>query len=221
MAGELRSRLISARVRLRVQLAVTLITFLVQPRTLPLSLRSLVAWSGGAACFLGLALWLVMSADANATRRHCSQQDDNWAVFDILLLCASVASLAGVIAALIAANSAQGFLAFALTGTAILAVVLSWCLTHILFTFHYARLFYHGGRMGGIDFHSDEPPDYRDFLYVAVTIGVTFGVSDSDLTTHQLRRAVTGHSLLSFLFGTVIIALSLNVITNLLSPGSS
>ena len=220
MAGELRSRLVSARIRLIVLLAVTLITFLLQPYTLPLALRSLVAWSSGVACFLGLALWLIMAADADATRRHCSQQDDNWAVFDILLLCASVASLAGVIAALIAANQAQGFLAFALTGTAILAVVLSWSLTHILFTFHYARLFYFEDR-GGMDFHSDENPDYRDFLYVAVTIGVTFGVSDTDLTAHKIRRAVTGHSLLSFLFGTVIIALSLNVITSLLSPGSS
>ena len=220
MAGELRSSLVSARVRLVILLAVTLVTFFVQPRTLPLELRSLVAWSSGVACFLGLALWLIMTTDANAARRHCSQQDDNWAVFDVLLLCASVASLVGVVAALIAANSAQGFLAFALTGTAILAVILSWSLTHILFTFHYARLFYHEDR-GGIDFHSSEQPDYRDFLYVAVTIGVTFGVSDTDLTAHKMRRAVTGHSLVSFLFGTVIIALSLNVITSLLSPGSS
>ncbi len=220
MAGELRSRLVSARVRLLVLLGVTFAAFLVQPRTLPLALRSLVAWNGGVACFLGLALWLIMTTDANATRRHCSQQDDNWAVFDVLLLCASVASLAGVVAALIAASEAQGFLAFALTGTAILAVVLSWSLTHTLFTFHYARLFYYEDH-GGMDFHSSEKPDYRDFLYVAVTIGVTFGVSDTDLTAHKMRRAVTGHSLLSFLFGTVIIALSLNVITSLLSPGSS
>ena len=220
MAGELRSRLVSARVRLIVLVAATLLTFFLQPRTLPLALRGLAAWSSGVACFLGLALWLIMTADAHATRQHCSQQDDNWAVFDILLLCSSVASLAGVVAALTAANKAQGFLAFALTGTAILAVVLSWSLTHILFTFHYARLFYFEDH-GGIDFHSGEKPDYRDFLYVAVTIGVTFGVSDTDLTAHKLRRAVTAHSLLSFLFGTVIIALSLNVVTSLLSPGSS
>ena len=220
MAGELRSRFVSARARLVVLLGVTFAAFLVQPRTLPLELRSLVAWSGGVACFLSLALWLIMTTDANTTRRHCSQQDDNWAVFDVLLLCASVASLAGIVAALIAAGKAQGFLAIALTGTAVLAVILSWSLTHILFTFHYAHLFYYKDR-GGIDFHSDEKPDYRDFLYVAVTIGVTFGVSDTDLTAHKMRRAVTGHSLLSFLFSTVIIALSLNVITSLLSPGSS
>ena len=220
MSGETRSRLISARLRLLVLLIVTVITFFVQPRALPLELRSLVAWSSGTACFLGLALWLIMTTDAEATRRHCSKQDDNWAVFDVLLLCASVASLAGVIAALIEANKAQGVLAVALTGIAILAVVLSWSLTHTLFTLHYARLFYYEGG-GGIDFHSDKMPDYRDFLYVAITVGVTFGVSDTDLTSHKMRRAVTGHSLLSFLFGTVIIALSLNVITSLLSPGSS
>ncbi len=220
MFGKVRARLISARVRLLVLLVVTVVTFFVQPRSLPLELRSLVAWNSGVACFLGLALWLIMTSDAEATRRHCSQQDDNWAVFDVLLLCASVASLAGVIAALVEANKAQGVLAVALTGTAILAVVLSWSLTHTLFTLHYARLFYYEGD-GGIDFHSNEMPDYRDFLYVAVTVGVTFGVSDTDLTSHKMRRAVTGHSLLSFLFGTVIIALSLNVITSLLSSGSS
>ncbi len=220
MAGKLRSRPVSARVRLVVLLGVALVTFLVQPRTLPLELRGLVAWSSGVACFLSLAFRLIMTTDADATQQHCSKQDDNWAVFDVLLLCASVASLAGVVAALVAASKVQGFLAFALTGAAILAVILSWSLTHTLFALHYARLFYHEGH-GGIDFHSSEKPDYRDFLYVAVTVGVTFGVSDSDLTSREMRRAVTGHSLLSFLFGTVIIALSLNVITSLLSPSPS
>jgi uncharacterized membrane protein len=79
----------------------------------------------------------------------------------------------------------------------------------------YARLYY--VHDGGIDFHADAPPDFRDFLYVALTIGMTFQVSDTDLNAKAIRMTATRHALLSYLFGVVVISTTINVIATLLS----
>ena len=84
-----------------------------------------------------------------------------------------------------------------------------------VFTLRYARLYY-GGFAGGIDFNEDDPPDYRDFSYLAVTIGMTYQVSDTNLGAKAIRRTATRHALLSYLFGTVVVAVMINVVASLL-----
>jgi uncharacterized membrane protein len=86
---------------------------------------------------------------------------------------------------------------------------------HAVFTLRYARLYYSGG--GGIAYHNNEAPDYGDFAYVALTIGMTFQVSDTDLTSRQIRRSAIRHALLSYLFGVVIVAMVINVVASLLT----
>jgi uncharacterized membrane protein len=83
-----------------------------------------------------------------------------------------------------------------------------------VFTLRYARTYYAEG--GGIDFNGDRPPDYRDFGYVAFTIGMTYQVSDTDLTSNSLRRTALRHALLSYLFGIVVVAITINVVAGLL-----
>jgi uncharacterized membrane protein len=73
--------------------------------------------------------------------------------------------------------------------------------------------------VGGIAFNEKDPPDYVDFAYVALTIGLTFQVSDTDLSSKQMRRTALRHALLSYLFGAVIVALTINVVASLLSSG--
>jgi uncharacterized membrane protein len=80
----------------------------------------------------------------------------------------------------------------------------------------YARLYYRSGQIGGIDFNEEGPPDYLDFAYVAFTIGLTFQVSDTNLSSKQIRRLALRHALLSYLFGAVIIGLTINVVATLL-----
>ena len=92
-----------------------------------------------------------------------------------------------------------------------LTVLLSWSLVHTLFALRYARLYYADGA-GGIDFKNDDAPDYADFAYVAFTVGMTFQVSDTDIQLRGIRRTVLGHALLAYVFGTVIIAVTINVI---------
>lgn len=111
-------------------------------------------------------------------------------------------------------------------GVPILAVLLAWLLVHTLYAFDYARRYYDpdddrddGSPGRGLDFHEDALPDYRDFLYVAFSVACTFGLTDVEVNCKPFRRAITQHTILSFAFATIVIALAVNVITNLLSGG--
>ena len=98
-------------------------------------------------------------------------------------------------------------------------LVASWLVTHVVFALRYAHEYYEaspGGLRGGLDFPGGEPPDYWDFLYFAVVIGMTFQVSDVQITDRSLRRLALVHGMLGFLFNTVIVALTVNLAAGLL-----
>jgi uncharacterized membrane protein len=97
----------------------------------------------------------------------------------------------------------------------VVSVVLAWVVVHTIFTLRYARIYY-GGPDGGVDFNEKAAPDYADFAYLAFTIGMTFQVSDTDLTSKAMRRTALRHALISYLFGAVIIGLIINVVASLL-----
>jgi uncharacterized membrane protein len=103
-------------------------------------------------------------------------------------------------------------------GLGLASVILSWALVHTIFTLRYAHLYYDGPD-GGIDFNGSGPPDYADFAYLAFTIGMTFQVSDTALRAAVIRRTALRHGLLSYLFGTGVLATSINVIASLSSKG--
>ena len=100
-----------------------------------------------------------------------------------------------------------------LTALALGSVALAWMSVHTVFVLRYARLFY-TAPMGGIDF-GGEAPDYRDFAYLALTIGMTFQVSDTDLTGKRVRRVALHHALLSYVFGTGIVAITVSSVAAL------
>jgi uncharacterized membrane protein len=126
---------------------------------------------------------------------------------------AGVASLTAVGFGLAKGNNVHGAAQFGITVIAVLSVVLAWAAVHTVYTLRYARIFY--SEHGGININEERQPDYRDFLYVAFTIGMTYQVSDTALTSKVIRRVALGHALLSYLFGTVIVALTINVIAGL------
>ena len=133
-----------------------------------------------------------------------------------MLVGASIFSLVGVAFALIAAGGTNGLTKSAISGLVVLSVLVSWASVHAVFTLRYARIYYRDG--GGIDFHSEGvAPDFGDFLYVALTIGMTFQVSDTDLNSKAIRMTALRHSLLSYLFGVVVFATTINVVATLLS----
>jgi uncharacterized membrane protein len=96
----------------------------------------------------------------------------------------------------------------------VVTVALSWLAVHTVFTLRYAHLYYLDG--GGISFHSDEAPDYGDFAYVAFTLGMTYQVSDSDLTSKRIRTTALRHALVSYVLGIAVIAVTINVVAGLI-----
>jgi uncharacterized membrane protein len=94
-------------------------------------------------------------------------------------------------------------------------VALAWACVHTVYALRYARLYY-APPLGGIDFPGDDSPDYRDFVYLAFTIGMAFQVSDTGLSQKRIRRVATRHALLAYLFGAVILAVAINSVAGLL-----
>jgi uncharacterized membrane protein len=114
---------------------------------------------------------------------------------------------------LVSASSSHGTHKGLLAGLAAASVAVSWFLVHTLFTLRYARLYYAAD--GGVDFNQKEPPRYVDFAYLAFTIGMTFQVSDTDIQISAIRATALRHALMSYLFGAVILATTVNFIVSL------
>jgi len=165
----------------------------------------LMAW-------IWLAVWHLSPKE---TKSHASSEDTSVRLSEITVLASGVALLAAVGLVLVQAGNAVGGTKAYLIGLGVLSVALSWLLVHTIFMLHYARSFY-GAPSGGIDFNEDDPPTYLDFAYLALTIGMTFQVSDTNLTTKSIRRIALVHAMLSYLFGAVIVALVINVVASLL-----
>jgi uncharacterized membrane protein len=174
----------------------------------------LTGWDIAALIFT-VSVWLaICPMSASVTATHATREDPGHAGTDILVVIASVASLAAVGFVLIQASSAKGAQQDLLAGLGLASVALSWFTVHTLFTLRYARLYY-TGKDGGVNFNQDAPPRYLDFAYLAFTIGMTFQVSDTDLQTPAVRHSALRHALLSYLFGVVIIASTINLIAGL------
>jgi uncharacterized membrane protein len=176
----------------------------------------LVGWCAAAATFVALTWLTVLGADPVRTRAIARREDDRGATTDLVLLVACLMSLVGVASVIVKAAHADGAAKALLTTLGVLAVVLAWATVHTVYMLRYADLYY-AGSAGGIDFNDDDDPDYRDFAYLAFTIGMTYQVSDTNLQTKTIRRTALRHALLSFVFGTVIIAVTINVVAGLAS----
>jgi uncharacterized membrane protein len=175
---------------------------------------ALIGWDVAAASFL-LGVWLTIGPlGPEETQRRATRLDPSRGAADAIVVTAGVAILAAVALALVRAGSAHGGTKAYLLAIGLLSVVFSWLAVHTVFTLVYARLYY-GDQVGGIDFNEDDRPDFLDFAYLAFTIGMTFQVSDTDLTAKPIRRAALRHALVSYLFGAVIVALVINIVASL------
>jgi len=175
----------------------------------------LVGWDAAVCVLLGsvwISLWKLNPAQ---TKESAIREDPSAPLSELLVLTAGVAVLAAVGLLLVRAGNAHGAEKAYLITLGVVSVALSWLLVHSTFTLRYARGYY-GEPEGGIDFNEDDPPTYLDFAYLAITIGMTFQVSDTNLTTKAIRRIALVHALLSYLFGAVIVGLVINVVSSLL-----
>jgi uncharacterized membrane protein len=182
----------------------------------PWAVSLLVGWCAAAVVYL-LQVWpVILRANAAATKDLAVAEDDSRAAADLALVSASVASLAGVAFVLIKAGNEEGRTALLMTALAVFSVVVAWACVHTVFTLRYACVYWTSPR-GGVDFNDDDDPDYHDFAYLAFTVGMTYQVSDTDLTTKDMRRAALRHAILSYVFGTAIIAMTINIVAGIAS----
>lgn len=176
----------------------------------------LVGWDAAAVGYLVWTWWIVGGFDAAETGRHASREDPSRRLAETLVLTAGVALLVAVGLLLLKAGESHGSTKAYLIAIGLLGVILSWASVHTIFMLRYASSYYQGPD-GGVDFNEKDPPAYLDFAYLAFTIGMTFQVSDTNLTTKQIRRIALSHALLSFLFGAVMLAFAINIVASLLS----
>lgn len=178
--------------------------------------RALAGWDATVAVYLTLTYAMMWRTQVERIRKRAAEQDEGAQFILVLSIIATFASLGAVLLALIGSKQAG-----ASTGVilAVATILLSWTFVHTIFTFHYAHEYYgerRDGIIGGLTFPDDPNPDYRDFLYFSLVVGMTSQVSDVQVTSKVIRRTVAIHGVLSFFFNLVVLALTVNMIAALL-----
>ena len=168
------------------------------------------------ALWFTITLWLgIWRMSAETTARRATREDTSRPVSDVLVLGAAVASLVAVGLVLVRAHHSHGIDQILLATLGLFTIAVSWFTVHTIFTLRYAQLYY-TEPVGGVDFN--EPgllPTYRDFAYVAFTIGMTYQVSDTNVQVSDIRHTALRHGLLSYLFGSLILAAAVNIVAGL------
>ena len=208
--------------RVAVAVAIAALTFGFLPRQLSWPVRLIASWDAFALTSLALAWIGMIFTDVKTRMREAHLQDSGRAVICGCVIFAAVAALFGAGLLLGSTKGLTVAEAGRHVGLAALTVVSSWLLVHTVLALHYAHLCYHIAEEArenppdsGLIFPATPQPDFLDFAYFSFVIGMTFQVSDVQITSRRIRRIVLLHGLLSFGFNTVILALSLNLASSL------
>ncbi len=214
------TRTFRGRPRLFTAICIGLLAAFLLPGGMSRLSRAIGGWDIGCAAYLILIATMFARERQSIAADAERQQDGEWTIFWF-----TVAGTFASFAAIIGEFSVSKNLPDAVRGGHVALVaatlLLSWMLTHTLFALRYAHEYYelqpgHSEFEKGLEFPGEQDPDYWDFFYFAVVLGMTFQVSDVQITSRQLRRLATVHGLLGFLFNTVILALSVNIGASLL-----
>ena len=180
--------------------------------------RALIGWNVAVWLYLALVGWMMVRADHHLLRRVAKAQAESAATVMALVSAASVASLAGVVFELTAANLPGVRHALPHVALALVTVVGAWLLIPTVFALTYASLFCREAPGHGLVFPPGDAhfrPDYFDFLYFAFTIAVASQTADVSITSQPMRRLVLLQSVLSFGFNTAILAFTINIAASL------
>lgn len=192
---------------------------LVAPTNWAMSLRAAAGWDAGVLVFLVLTLARVRGRSITDIRDRAAELDQAGQGVLPLSLMAAAASIV-VVVALAAADHGAGGRSLWSAGAALGTIALSWLFTHVIFALHYAHGYYapdeDGTDRGGLIFPGEPAPDDWDFLHFALVIGVAAQTADVQIASKALRRLSTLHSLMAFLFNTVILALAVNLAVGLI-----
>ncbi len=211
-----------ARVRLRwlVALVAGVATGAATMPVLGVPAAILAGWGMLAIVNVIWTLLVIWPMGAGQTREHATTEDPGRRIARAVALVGSVASLAAVVIVMVEARAAHGVQAFVLAGVAVLSVVSSWALIQTDYLLRYARIYYQddpatGAPARGISFHQQEDPEYTDFVYFSVGLGMTYQVADTDVGRNAIRRVVIAQTMLAYMFGAGILASVINLVASL------
>jgi uncharacterized membrane protein len=209
-------RVMRARPRLILAAVLGVVIGLVLPSEWRATTRLLVTWDVGVGLYLALAFQAMANADIARIRRRAAMLDEDRVPFLILTAGAALATIGAIVAELGDKETAR---APAHIGLAVVTIALSWAFIHTIFALHYAHEFYIENRYedGGLAFPGKEQPDYWDFVYFSLVIGMTSQVSDVAVTAKAIRRTVLAHGVVSFFFNVALLALTVNIAASALA----
>ena len=174
----------------------------------------LAGWTAFAGIVTIWVVAVIWPMDAAETRRHASAEDPGRPAARLVALIGSIASLGAVAVVLIQTTDRPESETYLLALIAVLSVVFSWGLIQVDYTLRVARMYY-GEPAGGIDFNQKEDPDYADFLYFSLGVGMGYQVADTNVGTNQIRRMVVAQALIAYVFGAVILGTVVNLVLDL------
>lgn len=176
--------------------------------------RFLLAWNVGTCLYILLAAVMMTRSSSHHMRHRAQLQDDGQFVILILVVIASIASLAAIAGELAVVKDMHGLIKIEHVSLAGLTVVSSWAFIQVMFALHYAHDYYAAqaqGQSPGLQFPEDNHPEYGDFFYFSAVIGTSGQTADVSFVTKPMRRIGSVHCILAYLFNTTVLALLINI----------
>ena len=218
------------RIRLFASFVVGLMVVLVLPPSLDVTSRLLVGWNVAIVTYLVLVGIMMARSTHESMRKRARELDEGRHTVLVLAMAAALSSLAAIVFELFNLRSVPPGVAALHIGLSVATILTSWSFVHVIFTEHYAHGFYFdrnadGGDGGGekdvprggeLRFPGQPRPDYLDFLYFSFTIGVANQTADTAVVSRGMRALVLIHSVISYFFNTIILALTINIAASML-----
>ena len=211
-------RIVRARPRLFIAVLVGVILAILLRGMPSLAERLLVSWDVTVLLYLIAAIQLIVTGTDTSLRHRAEIEDEGRIGVLVLSVAAALASLGAIVVLLVSSHAGLGGLWR--LGLATVTNLLSWAFINIIFAFHYAHEYYsvRAGKTTPLKFPNDAAPDYWDFVYFSFVVGMTSQVSDVAISSKAIRRTVTGHGIVAFLFNAALLALMVNIAASAISP---
>lgn len=205
--------------RFMISLLIAGSSFFLVNHEISILFRLMVAWIIFSCVFLILSWVVIFLRKVDQIRKKAAEDDGSTAFVFFMVIISSFANIFLVLLSMMSDNQplmqTSYFVPLNVAG-----ILVSWTMVHTIYVFHYAHEYYRtsaeGKQFGGLDFPSEKNPDYVDFAYFSFVMGSTFQVSDVSISSRRIRRIALVHGVLSFLFNTFIVALTINIIAGLL-----
>ena len=216
---------LKARPILLVCILLGVVLFFAVPVADDHAARWLLAWDISAGAYLVIAAVKMSRATEQSMQRRAELVDEGRYGFLFLSVTAALVGLAAIVIELAKIKDGGGANVMLYVGVSIATIIISWAFIQIVFTEHYAHEYYiqrEGGgalrkpEIGGLRFVGTQHPDFLDFLYFTVTIGVANQTADISVSSREMRLLVLVHAVISYFFNTAILALSFNILSNTL-----